>query len=359
MTPTFDFGISQEDADVEISCLNIQDGDTLLSIASGGDVPLNILANKNVHIRAVDISLNQIYLSRLKCISSLTFDPEEGASFLGFLESDAKTRVTCLHKAARLMSDQEKAFWYSHVDLVEKGVIHTARFERYLSRFHSVALHLIGRAKLLKLMDQNSVAEQSSFFDNHFNVLLLRKLFGVIFSPHRYRNGAVSEQGFQNAGTGSTAEFFFSRFKAFCTATPARKNYYLQFYLFNKLLFRDALPDYLTEKGINRIRQNRDSIEFTHMSFSDALARGPVARYNKFHLSNLGDWMSPGAFGDLLVMIDANACRPFRILSRYLHRGHPIPVSLRQKMATVAGTDDALRAVDRFPFYNIMAISSL
>jgi S-adenosylmethionine:diacylglycerol 3-amino-3-carboxypropyl transferase len=241
---------------------------------------------------SVDTSLSQIYLARLKWISSLTFDPEEGAKFLGFLEADRKFRAGCLHRAGALMRGDEKAFWRTHRDLVERGVIHTARFERYLSRYQWIALHLVGRAKLLKLMELDSVEEQGTYFDDHFNVAMLRKLFDVLFSPRRYRNRAVAEQGFRNAGTDNRAAFFFSRFRAFCASTPARRNYYLQFYLFNRLLFREALPDYLTESGEERIRRNRDGIAFASVSYRDALEQDPPGRYNKFHLSNIVDWMT-------------------------------------------------------------------
>ncbi len=359
MRPVFDFGISQEDADVEISCLDISEGDSLLCIASGGEVPLNILANRTANVRAVDISLSQVYLSRLKWISSLTFDPQEGASFLGFLKADGRFRARCLQRAAEFMGDGERDFWRSHIDLIEQGVIHTARFERYLSRFRNVALHLLGRAKLLKLMELDSVEEQCRFFDSHFHVTLLRKLFGVVFRPQRYRNGAIAEQGFHNAGAGSPAEFFFSRFRAFCTATPARRNTYLQFYLFNRLLFPEALPDFLQEQGIDRIRRSRDRIEFAHLSYRDVLRQAPAGEYNKFHVSNIGDWMSGSDFEDLLEAIDSKARRPYRILSRYLHSGPSVPRSLQKKMAVEVGGDGTPAANDRFPFYNIVPISSM
>ncbi len=359
MNNLFDFGISQDDADVEIAGLGLHDGDRLLSIASAGEVPLNILAGKNVTIRAVDVSLPQTYLSRLKLIASLTLDPGEAAAFLGFTPATGKRRIALLHKAASLMEQDERLFWQSHAGAVERGVISTARFERYMSRFSGVMLILLGRRKVLGLMELNTVPEQERFFDAQMNVNMLRRLFSFMFRPARYKNRAVAEQGLQNAGAENKADFYLGRFRRFCTSTLARKNYYLQYYLFRRVLFPEALPAYLSDEGMERVRRNRDRIEFVNESYHIALGRSRVHQFNKFHLSNICDWMNCGDLERLLEAIDAMSDRPFKILSRYLHTAHAVPQSLRSRMKVDAGIEEMLLAGDKFPFYHLVPISSL
>jgi S-adenosylmethionine:diacylglycerol 3-amino-3-carboxypropyl transferase len=256
------------------------------------------------------------------------------------------------------MSAEERLFWQAHSEVIEKGVISTGRFERYVSSFSRLALHLLGKKQILGLMELNTVSEQEKFFDERINLKMLRKLFAFIFRPSRYRNRAISEQGLQNAGTESKADFYFSRFRKFCTATPARNNYYLQYFLFNKILYQEALPGYLTEKGMERIRRNRNKIEFINASFRDSIVQNPRTPYNKFHLSNISDWMNPGEFESLLETIDGTSERPFRMLSRHLHHAVSIPGALRNKMVADSRMKDLLLENDKFPFYNVLPISS-
>jgi S-adenosylmethionine:diacylglycerol 3-amino-3-carboxypropyl transferase len=355
----FDFGISQDDAEVEIAGLDLREDDRLLCITSAGEVPLNILAEKNITIKAVDISIHQNYLARLKLISSLTFDPREAASFLGFIPAQKKYRRMCLQKVLGMMDDKEQVFWQAHTDAVEQGVISVARFERYMAPFSWMILHLLGKKKILRLMELNTVSEQEKYFDEHIRVRTLRRLFEFIFRPSRYRDRAVPSQGLQNAGEKSRAEFYFSRFRRFCTSTPARKNYYLQYYLFRRILFPEALPGYLTDRGIERIRGNYNKLEFITAHYRDALARNSPHQYNKYHLSNICDWMTSSELESLLKTIDETSVRPFRILSRYLHTVHAIPGSLQNRMAVDVRIEKNLRMNDKFPFYDFVPILSV
>jgi S-adenosylmethionine:diacylglycerol 3-amino-3-carboxypropyl transferase len=57
MAVLFDFGISQEDASTEQFVLGVNPADRILSVASGGEVPLSLLSlNDNITICAVDLS---------------------------------------------------------------------------------------------------------------------------------------------------------------------------------------------------------------------------------------------------------------------------------------------------------------
>ena len=89
----YDFGISQDDPLVEGFGLDLE-GSNLLCIASGGEIPLSLLAKHETKITAIDISVNQIRLCRLKLASVLALDPNEAAPFLGFTKCSQQERLS-------------------------------------------------------------------------------------------------------------------------------------------------------------------------------------------------------------------------------------------------------------------------
>ena len=121
MEPIYNFGMSQDDARTEARALELKPGDRMLCIASGGEVPLNLLAMEEVKIDAVDISPGQLNLSKLKLHAALTLEPVEAARFLGFMEADPETRRQYFDKISGLMDEGEKAFWQNHPKGISYG----------------------------------------------------------------------------------------------------------------------------------------------------------------------------------------------------------------------------------------------
>jgi len=355
----FDFGLSQEDSDTEIQSLDIRRGDNLLCVASAGEIPLNIMARKNINIVAVDLSLNQIYLSKLKLIASRLFEPLEAAGFLGFNKMEKQYRSKLFNKSLELMTADEKYFWHSRTKEIENGIINEGRFEKYILKFGSIALALIGKKKLLKLMEFDSIIDQRDFFDDHFNTKLLKKLFDCAFNMKIYKDRAVAGQGLQNSNNISKSEFFYYRFRSFCTSTPARENYFLQYFLLHEVLFKEALPDYLTEQGMKNIRNNFECLSFVPLSYLQAVEQSDKLKFNKFHLSNIGDWMSRKQFEVLLYRINESAMRPFRAFIRYLYQFYSLPDSLKSEISVENDLEVMLIQKDRFPFYRLVTLRSL
>ena len=85
MSFLFDFGFSQEDELVASAALDAG-GQTVLCVASAGDVPLSLLALGARQIIAVDISEPQLHLCRLKAAAIQCLAREAAA---GLLESGA------------------------------------------------------------------------------------------------------------------------------------------------------------------------------------------------------------------------------------------------------------------------------
>lgn len=352
----FDFGISQDDANIERQALDIKDGDNLICISSAGEVPLNLLALNNIKIKAVDISKNQNFLVNLKLNSVRSLEPIEAAKFLGWLGTSSYHRKQLYKKVSEFLNEEEQLFWDHNSTAIEKGPIRSARFEKYISKFNRIALMIIGRKNMLQLMELDSVQEQENFFDSKINSFLLKNIFKIAFHPRLYKNRGIPAEGLLYNKEKNISDFFFNKFRDFCCATLARKNYYLQFTFFNHILFPECLPDYLTEKGMKNIIQNFQNFEIETTSISEAVKNCQEGKFNKFHLSNIGDWMGIGDYSEILKLIDKKSASVGRINSRFIYHKHPIPNELKKHFFLDEDLGKRLSKHDMYPFYGLAPI---
>ncbi len=354
MEHLFDFGIAQEDALTESRVLNLMENDRLLCITSAGEVPLNLLAMKELRITSVDISENQNALLRLKLHAALVLEPPEAAGFLGYMKMNEKQRLIHYRRISTQLTDKDQNFWDQNLKAIRKGCINVARFESYIRKFNGFARSIIGRKKLMHLFEIDNIQEQERFFDSRIHTPLLKNLFTLVFHPRLYKSGGISSQGFVNSGANDIAEFFFNRFRNFCCSTLARKNYFLQFTFFNRILFKEALPKFLSEDGIIQLKRNYHKLSVQTDSIFSVLRDCMENDFNKFHISNIGDWVSKEEFSDLLKLIASKSDLNGRISSRYIHY---LPVLKQEWKKTIVPDyelGNELVNSDRYPFYNIV-----
>ncbi len=354
MEPIYNFGISQEDALTEFQALDIKRNDRLLCIASAGEVPLNLLAMEDIFIEAVDISSNQLFLSKLKLHSVCALEALEAAAFLGFMETCPENRKRLFQKILPLMEKEERRFWLQNIFAIEEGPIRVARFERFISKLNSIGLLILGKRKLFSLFELETIEDQQEFFDRHLSTFLLKAIFKIAFHPRIYRKRGMASEGLKHYGTRNIADLFYGRFKHFCSSTLARKNYYLQYTFFNRVLFPEALPEYLSGGGMERVRRNRQNITWRLASYTEAVKNSWKGAFNKFHLSNIGDWMSREEFADLLRSIKKKARFPSKVFVRYIHLNHEIPRELQDCFIINHRLSEVLEKKDRYPFYSLV-----
>lgn len=358
MEPLFDYGVSQEDALTEYRALDLRRGDRLAAIASAGEVPLNLVALEDVRVEAVDISRTQLSLSKLKLAACRALEPAEAGAFLGFTGAPAGLRRRLFDRVASFLDEGERRFWRRNTPVIDKGVVRTGRFERYLRKFSRFARFVLGENKLRGLFERDGVAERRDHFDRCLGSAVVKALFRAAFNPRRYRRRGIADAGLTHGGERDIAAFFYGRFRDFCTATPPRKNYYFQFMLWGRVLFPEALPEYLSPEGLAHVRERCGNIVWREASLEMTLAERPAGAFNKFHLSNIGDWMSREDYAALLTLLGERAAPASRALARYIHLDHPIPDALNGRLTRDARLAEELIARDRFPFYHLVVLET-
>ena len=352
----FNYGISQEDAFTECKALSLTGGDSLLCIASAGEIPLNIAAMNNVKIVASDVSSNQIRLCRLKQIAALKTDPLSAASFIGYMSMEQGKREEIFRDVVAVsLSEEDREFWIKNIDAIKGGVINNGRFEKYMLKIAGIGCFIVGKKNLYSLFDCDSVEEQREIFDKKIHGLLVNGLFRIAFHPWIYKNRGIDPAGLTHSGARNIGEFFFMRFRNFCCNTLSRENYFLQYTFFNRILFPEALPEFLQPYYHDKLKKNESNIEYAETSIEKVLQAAEYGTFNKIHISNIGDWMSKESMSDMFRLIRDKTMPGARIVMRYIHLNHKIPGFVPELVADYDLGDD-LALTDRYPFYSIVPI---
>ena len=222
-----------------------------------------------------------------------------------------------------------------------------------MRKVSGLAQLIIGRKNLFRLFECNSIEEQLECFNKYINRNPLRLIFNVAFHPAIYKNRGIDPAGLTHSGKRDIADFFFQRFSNFCCSTPAKQNYYLQFSFFNKLIFTEAIPEFLQPSYHDRFSRNARNIEYHLNDIKEVLERELSGRFDRIHISNIGDWQSVEKMNDLFRLIRDKTQPGAKAVMRYIHYNHPIPPTLREMEADYA-LGRKLELSDRYPFYSIV-----
>ena len=138
-----------EDTDILLQALDIHENDNILSIASAGENAISMLIKNPNKVFAIDLSENQIACTELKIVAYKYLDYQECMEFIGVF--DCEDRIKIYQKIADKLSKHTRTYLESNLEMLEKGIIHTGKFEKYF--------HLFGK-KILPFIHKKSIREE-------------------------------------------------------------------------------------------------------------------------------------------------------------------------------------------------------
>ena len=157
-----------EDPQILVEALSIHKDDCVLSVTSGGDNTLALLLAGAKKVVSVDLNAGQNHLLELKMAAAKSFSYEEYLEFLGVRKSER--RATLFEKISEGLFPTAKLWWLRHPALINRGVIHCGRFERFTRWFARYLLPLIHSKKMIsKLLSCRNVDEQKLFYKDHWD----------------------------------------------------------------------------------------------------------------------------------------------------------------------------------------------
>jgi S-adenosylmethionine-diacylglycerol 3-amino-3-carboxypropyl transferase len=282
-----------EDAHVLDKTLSIMTGDKVLSICSGGDNSFILLKGNPTLLVAVDISPVQLYLTELKMVIIYKYDHAEVLEFLGY--NDCKHRLNMYKEISHELSKEAFLHWEANHAMIERGLIHEGKFEKYLRAFAKYIVPLIHSKKEIDgLLREKSEVDQALYFDKVWDTFLWRSFFKVFFS--RYVMGKFGrDPQFLKEVNVDVATYIRSKADSHMKSVLAQNNLFLHYCL--KGGFGHYLPEYLLKENFYDVKSNLGKMKL-HLGFVQDVFN-VYGSFDKMNLSNIFEYMNQPTFEDI------------------------------------------------------------
>jgi len=277
-----------EDAEVLLAALDPRPEGSYLSIASAGDNTLSLLTRNPASVLAVDFSAPQISCLEIRMAAFRALSYRELLAFLGVLPSDSRGPLYA--RLRPFLSPPTRSYWDRHGRLLEGGLIHCGRLERYFRIFRSVVLPLLlSKGAIDELLDRKSAEERADFYDREVRQGRLAALVNLFFNGKVMGLLGRNRHLFRYAEEG-IAKSLPARIRRGLVDAPVHGNPYLEYLLCGN--YRRSLPHYLQESSYDAIRKNIGRISLFHGDLRDALCDHGPRTFDGFNLSDIFEALS-------------------------------------------------------------------
>jgi S-adenosylmethionine-diacylglycerol 3-amino-3-carboxypropyl transferase len=279
-----------EDPHVLTEALSIHPTDHVLSITSGGDNTLHLLLAGAKNVDAVDFNPVQNHLLELKKVAPKCLTYEEYLELMGVRNS--KRRYALFEKVRTALSPAADTWFFTHRHLIEKGVIHCGRFERFTVSFAHYILPLIhSKQTILEFLTCNNIQEQGNFYHRRWNSRRWRFFFGLASTRLMLKRFARQKGMFSYAEGQTAADVYRQRLERHLVSVPVHGNYFLRYSLTGE--YDKELPPYLEEHGYQQLRKMPEvALSITTENLLDYLRSVPDNTFSKFNLSDIFEALS-------------------------------------------------------------------
>jgi S-adenosylmethionine-diacylglycerol 3-amino-3-carboxypropyl transferase len=288
-----------EDADTLLAGLDVQPGDTCLSIASAGENTLSLLTRDPGRVIAVDLNPAQIAALELRVAAFRCLSHDELLQLIG---SRPSTRRAELYARCRpALGVDARRFWDARGDAVANGIGTAGKFEHYFSLFRRLALRLVhSRATIAALLEPRDAGGRRRFYDERWNTMRWRALFRIFFS--QWVLGRLGrDPAFFRYVDEPVADHLMRRVRHALVELDPSSNPYATWIVTGT--HGDVLPHALRASSFESIRRNIDRLEW-HCAPIEALVSGGVLHgVSRANLSNIFEYISPANATALLEQL--------------------------------------------------------
>ncbi len=292
-----------EDPFVLAEGLAIGENDTVLSVTSGGCNTLTLLLDNPNHVVAVDVNSAQNYLLELKMAAIRSLQHDELLAFLGVQES--KDRISVYKSIEVKLSQEARTWWDANCNLIEMGILHCGKFEKYFGFFRNTIMPLVhSRRTIRELFRKKSRQEQELFYQNNWNTWRWRLIFKIFFSKTIMSRASRNPHLFEYVRMGNISDYYFKKAEQVFRLDPSM-NFFLQ-YIFLGNYLPDSLPPYLRKGNVEKIKSKLDRIDIVSADVGSFLGRS-AEKFSKFNLSNIFESLSVEETNEIFQSLVSNA----------------------------------------------------
>lgn len=349
------YAMCWEDADVMLEALDVQPGDVCLSIASGGENTLSLLARRPGKVIAVDLSPAQIACLEIKCAAFRRLDHAEMLELVGAHPSE---RRLLLYQVLRAdLAPATRGFWDERQALIVAGIGSVGKFESYFALFRRYVLPLIhSRSEIEALFEPKSPAARERFYrevwaNRRWHWLLRLFLSRTVMG----RLGRDPE--FFRYAEGNMAEAALARARYALTVLDPTQNPYFQWVVFGR--FTNALPHALRAENFELIRAHLDRLEWRLASLESAINEAGDASIDRFNLSDIFEYLSESATESAFEQIARAGRSGGRIAYWNMMTPRICPERLRDRLRPLDDLAGKLLPQNKAAFYGALHVEAL
>lgn len=243
------YSLGDEDANVELSLVD-KEGACLLGIAGSGARMLPFLSKKPKVLCLIDVSMEQIELSKLRLKTLDRFSYEEYCEFWGYKYISPEKR-----KALFLSLNIDNSYLLKLFAKNKwKEPIYYGKFEKSLLAISKVMKLLVGK-KSLKIFDTKNLEEQVAFYNTAFSKKKFNRVVFLLGNAN-FLNAILYKGSFPKKNIANSYYYNFKKvFNRIFTETYVRDSYFIQLVLLGKVHYYQTIPE-VNEKIFNLSKQN-------------------------------------------------------------------------------------------------------
>ncbi|MFF9471590.1 DUF3419 family protein [Streptomyces roseolus] len=333
------------------SWLRAGPGDTVLSIASGGDNVLNLALDGPAKVYGLDISPAQTAYCRAK------------SAALGGLPHDAAMRLLGVHDApaeerARLLDEVLAAAGTTIEDpaarelALRQGLLQIGAFEQLVGVVRAEIHKAVPDRVLRSLMTERDHAERLRLWKREDIAAQLLPVFRLFFAEDSLKDVFTPASFHDIFDCSPFPEFLLSVIERRLVEDDPTGNYYMHRWCFGGYLPGGALPPYLRADRNDRLKEALPRVEWATghlLEFLGGLADGEVRGYN---LSNVLDWCENDYVEQTFDQLTRTAAPGARVFVRSFLKERPFTAHAA-KLGWVRdpGAEAAAKDADRVGYY--------
>ena len=279
-----------EDTNILIDALDVTDK-TGLSICSGGDNSLALLAKDPKHVYAFDLNKTQLYCTELKIAAIRNLPRKTTLEFLGVNKST--NRKDIYRRIAKDISPEARAYFDTNFNLIENGIIHTGKFEHYFQLFRKYLIPLvIGEKKFQTFATLDVLQDQRIYYAHYINTKRYRALFKIYFGAKVMGKLGRDKNFYRYVDDkNDSAKDIKARVEYGISHSINKTNPYLNYIAFGNYT-EDSLPYYLRAENYSHIKKNLDRITLVEGDLTAIKDKN----FDFFNLSDIFEYMSEQDF---------------------------------------------------------------
>jgi S-adenosylmethionine-diacylglycerol 3-amino-3-carboxypropyl transferase len=346
------YGMVWEDADVLCAALKpVARGRRLLSIASAGGNSLALLSLDPREVLAVDLNPAQLACLDLRMAAMQGLEHGPLLAFLGVTEYDR--RLQAYGRLRKRLQSASRDWWDGHRALIEAGIIHAGKLERFLRGYRWLLHRLVHPPERVReLLSERDAAGRANYVESVWKSRRWRWLNRLAFSRRLLGRLGRDPEFFRHAGKDVTSGPN-GRLDRALASPRAHLNPYLTYHLTGSYSPR-ALPLYLRPGLFKALRRRLDRVR---------LHLGPVesapGSYGGFNLSNIFEYMAPAQHQAVYGALLAKALPRARLAYWNLHVERACPPALRPRVRPLRRLSTALHRADQAWAYRAFHVDAV